>query len=154
MSQNVFEIDVQTLHDLEIFPKYAGEHSVMAIFNNARTIGGQHKLNDIFKQPLTGAYEIEARIDAIKYLKGTDIGFKADKRACDYIEFYLARPAKPASISKIKAVEKKIMYFFTGDNDFYIICRGIKEALILLMALDALAKMPHQSNLPKLLQDL
>jgi len=154
MSQNVFEIDIQTLHDLEIFPKYVGEHSVISIFINASTIGGTDKLNDIFKNPLTDANEIEARINAIKYLQDTDINFKANKRTCDYIEFYLSQPAKPTSISKIKAIEKKAMYFFTGDNDFYIICRGIKETLTLLLALDDLAKTPHQSNLPKLIQEL
>ncbi len=100
MAQRVFEIDLQTRNDLAIFPKYVDEHSVMALFSKVGTIGGRDKLDEIFKNPLTDADEIEQRVDAIKYLRDADTGFKIDKRDCDYIEFYLKQLFQPVSVSK------------------------------------------------------
>jgi DNA mismatch repair ATPase MutS len=137
MAQRVFEIDLQTRTDLAIFPKYVDEHSVMALFGKVGTIGGRDKLDEIFKNPLTDADEIGQRVAAIKYLQDADIRFKIDKRDCDYIEFYLKQLPKPVSISKIKAIEKKAMFFFTGDNDFYVIRRGVENTLQLLNMLDS-----------------
>jgi len=153
MAQSVFEIDLQTRNDLAIFPKYIDEYSVMGLFNKVGTIGGTEKLDQIFKNPLTDADQIKQRVDAIKYLGDGGIGFKIDKRDCDYIEFYLQQQPKPVSVSKIKAIEKKAMYFFTGDNDFYTICRGVENTLQLLYMLDDFSRTTEFDALPALLQN-
>jgi DNA mismatch repair protein MutS len=153
MNQSVFEIDKQTLDDLVIFPNNAYDISVLSLFNHAITFGGRDKLNEIFNNLLTDSGQIKQRINAIKYLQITDIGFKVDKGSCDYIEFYLNRPNKPTSISKIRAIERKAIYFFTGNNNFYIINRGIAYTLALLKVLDDFTKTSDFNTLPKLLQD-
>lgn len=153
MSSGKFEIDRQTLNDLNVFSENGNEYSVFNLFNSTTTFGGHDKLIEIFGNPLTDADELEQRVNAIKYLSEMDIYIEIDKRICDYVEFYLSRPAKPTSVSKIKAIEKKVMYFFTGDNDFYIINKGINDTLSLLKWLIAFTNRLEFNTIPKLLQD-
>jgi DNA mismatch repair protein MutS len=152
MAQSVFELDKQTLDDLAIFPGMAWEHSVLSLFDHTVTIGGKDKLIELFNHPLTNNEQVEQRIDAIKFIGNTGIDFDFNKNACDYIEFYLNQRPKPVSVSKIKAIEKKVMYFFTGDNDFYVINRGVENTLNLLKVLDDLSNATNFDALPKLLQ--
>lgn len=153
MDQSVFEIDKQTLDDLAIFPNMAWDRSVLRLFDHAVTIGGTDKLIELFNHPLTDREEIEQRLDAIKFLGNTTIDFNFNKGTFDFIEFYLNQRPRPVSVSKIKAIEKKVMYFFTGDNDFYIINRGIENTLHLLKVLDHFSNTVNFEALPKLLQN-
>jgi len=152
MNPGVFELDKQTLGDLAIFPDW-DDTSVFGLFNQPVTFGGRDKLKDIFKSPLTDRDQIEQRIEAIKYLSDVDIAFKMDNRLCDYIEYYLSQYNKPTSVSKIKALERKVMYFLTGDIDYYVINQGIASTLELLKMLDDFAVFDSDKALPKLVSD-
>jgi len=153
MSADKFEIDRQTLNDLDVFPDDNNEYSVIRLFSSTSTFGGHDKLVKLFGAPLTDADEVKKRVNAIKYLSETDAGVKIDKRLCDYVEFYLNRPAKPTTVSKIKAIEKKAMFFFTGDNDFYIINKGINDTLSLLKWLTEFTESLDVNISPALLQE-
>jgi DNA mismatch repair protein MutS len=154
MSRESFKIDKQTLDDLSIFPNMAWHHSVLSLFNHETTIGGKDKLIELFNHPLTNSEQVEQRIDAIKFLGNKDISFNFNKRTCDYIEFYLNQNPKPGAVSKIKAIEKKVMYFLYRDNDFYTINSGIKNTLDLLKVLDNFSRSTANFEaLPKLLQN-
>jgi DNA mismatch repair protein MutS len=148
-----FEIDKQTLDDLAILPNGNDDNSVLSLFNQCITFGGRDKLKDIFSNPLTSDEQIDERLEIIKYLQDTDVEFGIDKGACDYIEFYLTQYNKPTSISKIGAWEKKIGFFFTGNNAYYIITRGIAYTLALLKILDEFVKTSDFNSLPKFLQE-
>jgi DNA mismatch repair protein MutS len=150
--KGVFELDKQTINDLAIFPIDADDYSVFNLFNKTSTLGGRDKLIGIFKNPLTNTEEIEQRINAIKYLQSTNTEIEIDKRSCDYIEFYLTRPDKPTSVSKIKTIEKKVMHFFSENNDFYVINKGVEETIALLKVLDNFSRKTHNA-LTKLLEN-
>jgi len=153
MSERKFELDKQTLADLSIFSNFAGDISVLSLFDQAKTIGGGDKLTEIFKHPLTNSEQIEQRIECIKYLANSDTGLSFNREQCDYIEFYLTQQPKPVSFSKIRAIEKKALYFFNGDNDYYVIIRGIENTLHLLKMLDDFISTADFNELPKLLRD-
>ena len=153
MNPGVFELDKQTLDDLAIFPNMAWDRSVLSLFDRAVTIGGKDKLIEIFNHPLTDCEHVVQRIDAIKFLGNTDIDFNFNKGTCDFIEFYVRQLPKPVSVSKVKAIEKKVMFFFNGDNDYYIISRGVENTLHLLKVLDNFCNTANFDALPKLLQN-
>jgi DNA mismatch repair ATPase MutS len=153
MSDPKFELDRQTLADLSIFSNFAGDVSVLSLFDRAKTIGGKDKLSEIFKHPLTNREQIAQRIECIRYLGNTDAGFSFNRDECDYIEFYLNQQPKPVSFSKIKAIEKKALYFFNGDNAYYVVIRGVENTLHLLKMLDDFIRTADFDELPKLLRD-
>ena len=151
MSQTLFEIDKQTLNDLSIFSNFDDADSVLNLFDYTTTIGGKDKLLEVFGQPLADAEQIADRIDTIQHLSNRNIAFAFNRDACDYVEFYLQQQPKPVSVSKIKAIEKEVMYFFTGDNNFYTLKRGVKTTLQLLKMLDDFVGAENFDELPKLL---
>lgn len=150
MSRSRFELDKQTLNDLSIYPDNIHKNSVLQLFDNVITIGGRYKLKEIFDNPLTEAGAIQERIDAMQYLQQATFGFKVDKGACDYIEHYLRQPDKPTTISRFRAIEKKIAYYFTGNSQYYTISRGITYTLELIAELLSFSSITHNA-VPKLL---
>jgi DNA mismatch repair protein MutS len=154
MAQGAFELDKQTLDDLALFTNNRGDNSIFKFFDRAVTIGGSYKLREFFDNPLTDREQIAQRLAAIEHLQRRDIGFKVERGSCDYIEFYLSQHGKPtAAPSKIKAIERKVMYYFTNDSDFYTIHRGIIQTLELLMMLQDIIQNNTPDALPILLQN-
>jgi DNA mismatch repair protein MutS len=153
MDLKAFEIDKQTLDDLAILSNNNDDQSVLSLFKQCTTYDGLDKLKDIFSTPLTSSEQTEQRLDIIKYLQNTNLEFGIDKGSCDYIEFYLTQFNKPTSISKIREVERRIMFFFTGDNTYYVINRGITYTLALLKILDEFTIISDIDSLPKLLKE-
>jgi len=150
MSQSKFELDKQTLNDLSIYPDQIHKNSVLQLFDNVITFGGQYKLKEIFDNPLIEVGAIQERIDALQYLQQATFSFKLDKGACDYIEHYLRQPDKPTTISKFRAVEKRVAYYFTGNSQYYTISRGITYTLELIAELLSFSRITS-NTLPKLL---
>jgi DNA mismatch repair protein MutS len=146
-----FELDEQTLGDLGIYQNGYDGNSILQLFNKTITFGGTDKLRDIFSNPLTDADAINERIAAIKYLQNIDAGFEIDK-GCDFIEFYLTQRNKPQSISPIRAIEKRIVYYFKGNNDYYVIQSGIRYTLQVLAMLRSFTENNAIENLPRVLQ--
>lgn len=147
-----FELDEQTQRDLAIFQSGNDRNSVLNLFNRTITFGGCDKLKEIFDHPLTDAGLIKQRILPIQYLLEVDISFKIEKGPCDFIEFYLSQANKPTSISKIRAIEKRILYYLNNTNEYYIIESGIKYTLQLLNLLGNFTLHHDYNTLPQVLQ--
>ncbi len=62
-----FITDKQTLDDLNLPGKYK-PGSVFSLFNQVNTIGGEKLLEDMFRNPLTNAGEINRCSSIFKYL--------------------------------------------------------------------------------------
>lgn len=150
MTQSKFELDKQTLNDLSIYPDNVHKNSVLQLFDNVITFGGQYKLREIFDAPLTEPGAIRERIDALKYLQQATFSFKLDKGSCDYIEHYLRQPDKPTSVSKFRAFERRIAYYFTGNSQYYTISRGITYTLELIAELLSFSRITNNA-FPQLL---
>lgn len=58
---NKFDIDKQTLTDLNIFDAYGLNKSVFSVFNFTSTIKGNEKLMEIFRAPSTDIQVINER---------------------------------------------------------------------------------------------
>jgi DNA mismatch repair protein MutS len=63
-----FEIDQQTLNDLDIFSRENGETSIFSYFNYSKTVGGRKALKEMIITPSNDFAFLEARQSSIKYL--------------------------------------------------------------------------------------
>ena len=84
-----FEIDNQTINDLNIFPKIKGEDSIFKFFSNTKTSGGQTALIKMMKNPSDDFDLLTSRIEAIEFIQNNNILFQFSEKMLDFIEHYL-----------------------------------------------------------------
>lgn len=127
-----FEIDTQTLEDLDIFSTYRNEESVFSLFDRTETVGGRDMLKHFMHNPLTSATQIRERIEVIAYLQRTDNYIRLSHDDLDFIEHYLRQDNYPTKFSKLRAIEKGISNLLKPTSEYYIISRGVKDCIRLL----------------------
>ncbi len=115
-----FEIDKQTIDDLELFDKARGEKFVFSFFNFAKSIGGKRKLERMFSKPLIDIKLIEERAQNIKDCGESNKDFDIDKEHLDFIEHYLSRQSVPHRFSSVSSYLNALSYRIKPDNEYYI----------------------------------
>lgn len=88
-----FITDKQTLDDLNIPGKYR-QGSVFSLFNRVVTAGGERKLEELFRQPLTDYKEINERTGTLKYFADYPLQFPFVKDEFHIMEEYLSGSLK------------------------------------------------------------
>jgi DNA mismatch repair protein MutS len=127
-----FDIDKQTITDLELFEKNKGDKSVFSLFNYTKSIGGKRRLETIFANPFTGIDLINQRIEIIKGFQDNENDFEIDKECLDFIEYYLFQKNKPSHYSVIDSYIKNVSHSIKPKNEHYIVRRGIRYLIVLL----------------------
>lgn len=129
-----FEVDKQTLKDLEIFDVVRERKSIFGLFNHARSMGGRRKLFNFLLSPSADLNEILERKNAIAFFqKHIPQGMNVDKNALDFSEYYLKHgnyPTRPPS--RFTAIERKIMSYINQSNEYYLVEKGVSSTVDLL----------------------
>ena len=120
-----FDIDNQTINDLELFEKIKGDKSVFSLFNFTTTIGGRECLRNMFSNPFTDKISIEKRIINIRFFLEQTFEIPLDKGSLDFIEHYLSRGNRPVKFSIINSFINK-WFFKKNANEQFVIQRGIR----------------------------
>ncbi|MDF2433766.1 MAG: mismatch repair protein MutS [Mucilaginibacter sp.] len=130
-----FEIDRQTINDLEVFNEARSGISIFTFFDIAKTIGGRKKLIQMMETPSVDINVLTSRRDSIKYFYDNPVNLDINKRSLDFIEHYLAFNTHALTTNFIDAVAKGIRYKFKSNNDQYVISQGISDVFKLLKTL-------------------
>lgn len=126
-----FDIDKQTVNDLELFEKIRGDKSVFSLFNYTKTVGGRECLKNMFSFPFNEKALIENRISTISYFAEQPFDLPVDKEGLNFIEHYLSRGDRPIKFSIFSSFIKK--WFFKRDaNEQFLIQRGIRYLISVL----------------------
>ena len=150
---NKFDIDKQTLTDLNIFEAYGLNKSVFSLFNFTSTIKGNDKLIEIFRTPSTDIKIINERQKVIKYLSNYpgDLGF--DRTNMDFAESYLTQNSKIKLYSRISALTNSVNYFFYPNQGYYLKEKGVKEIIFLLKKLGEVFAGLNDKDKPELVKE-
>lgn len=119
-----FNIDEQTLRDLNVFNEGASSNSIYNIFKYTRTLGGRERLAELMRNPSSDINEITLRRDALAFFHQYKINFDIRNEEFDLISFYLKFDKRRSKSNIIDAV-----YDFAtrnSSNDYYIIKTGLK----------------------------
>jgi DNA mismatch repair protein MutS len=142
---NKFDIDKQTLTDLNIFEVYGLNKSVFSLFNFTSTIKGNDKLIEIFRTPSTDIQIISERQELIRYLSHYSGDLNFDRTNMDFVESYLVQNSKIKSYSRISALSKAVNYFFYPNQAYYLKEKGVREIVFLLKKLgEVFAGLSHE----------
>jgi len=150
---NKFDIDKQTLTDLNIFEVHGLNKSIFSLFNFTFTIKGSDKLSEIFRTPSTDIQIITERQDLIRYLSNYSDDLNFDHTNIDFIESYLVQNSKTKFYSKISALTKSINYFFSPNQAYYVKEKGIGEIISLLKKLNEVFAALDQDIKPVLVKE-
>lgn len=129
-----FEVDKQTLRDLEIFDTFKDGKSIFSLFNFTRSLEGKRRLYNFLSSPMSSIDEITERRDAIAFFQEhLPSGLFVDKNALDFSDYYLKHGNHPTRLpSRFSAIEKRLMSFINQSPEYYLIEKGVSSTVDLL----------------------
>ncbi|MEH3114875.1 hypothetical protein [Pedobacter terrae] len=149
-----FDIDKQTLTDLNIFEDYGLNKSVYSLFNFTSTIKGNDKLMEMFRTPSTDIECINERQELIKYISNYSADFYLDRTDMDFVESYLMQNSKVKSYSIVSALIKSVNYFFYPNQAYYLKEKGITGIIFLLKKVSGIFNLLNDEIKPKLVEKI
>lgn len=137
---DTFLIDNQTIDDLQLFesPKY--NRSVYAYFDYTTTLGGKTRLKELFQTPLRNIYDLQTRVEDLRFLYEEIENISFQKEPMDFIEFYFANSDSPKKYSFFRALKKSIQYQYKKKQEQYNKQRGLIEILDTISFLNELCQ--------------
>ncbi len=132
----IFDIDKQTIRDLELFTDTKNGNSIFSLFNRTATVGGQDTLYEMLNNPVSDLNFLQTRKEEINFFFLNDYHLKIYKRQLDYIEYYLKTRRSPLKDNIIDARFDAISNKIKPSSDYYTITEGIFHIVQLLVDLD------------------
>ncbi len=144
-----FDIDKQTIRDIELFSDKKKKPFVFSFYNQSETKGGQELLFEIFHAPSSDIEFLSNRKKEISFFYDTDCSLKLNSRSIDFIEYYLTIRRVPLKANIIDATYDGLSNRFNPDNDYFVITESIIHITQLLIDLDLFIKSAKTFNLPE-----
>jgi DNA mismatch repair protein MutS len=144
-----FELDKQTIKDLEIFGNEKSTNSIIHCYNCTKTNGGKKHLHGLMYTPLTDINKLKQRSDTIKFIYDSKFELSINSGQFDFIEHYLNLNISALRNNFLDAYIQSISYKLKPLNDYYIIQSGIKQLIFLFKHLDEKLQSLVDSSLPK-----
>lgn len=148
----LFEIDDQTLSDLEIFESSGKGRSLFSLFDLTSTLGGREKLLDIFNQPLVDPAMIKDRQKLLIGLEHLTVKLDINKQSLDLIAYFMAQRDNVKSFTVYRALKDFLL--FRSTQAYYIKQRGVHEILDLIILLNETCLSMDLEKSPLLIQHL
>lgn len=129
-----FNIDKQTLDDLEIFGK-RGNHSVYSIYNHTHTHGGAERLEHLFRYPLSDLKAIDNRSQIIQYFGQShkDFAFTFLPSLFDEAEQYLNNnDIRSRLLPENNTVDQKLKNYFVNGGHYQSLQKGVLSLVEIL----------------------
>jgi DNA mismatch repair protein MutS len=127
-----FDLDKQTIRDLELFPEKRNDKSILSVYNRTATIGGRELLYEVFSSPVNDLVFLQNRQDEINFFVNNDCFFSLNSGQLDYIEWYLRNQRVPLKDNIIDAAYDSVKNKLKPDVDYHTISEGILHILRLL----------------------
>lgn len=148
-----FDIDKQTIRDLELFPEKRNDKSILSIYSKTATIGGRDLLYEVFSNPSTNLGFLQNRKMEIHFFVANDCLIKLNSGQLDYIEWYLRNQRAPLKDNVIDAAYDSVKNKLNPDADYNTIYEGILHIIRLLVKLNEFIEDAKLSQIPGSLEN-
>ena len=128
----LFDIDKQTIRDLNLFEERTNNKSIFSVYNHTATKGGQEKMYKLFRTPVSDLESLQCRKEEINFFFAHDCALKLKSRHLDFIEHYLTNDRVPLRNNIIDAAYDGFLNKLSANGDYWIISNGILHAIRLL----------------------
>ena len=130
-----FDVDKQTIRDLNLFEERTKERSVFSVYNRTATKGGLEMMLKLFRTPVSDIESLQCRKEEIDFFFLHNCVLKLKSRHLDYIEHYLINDRVPLRNNIIDAAYNGFLNKLSADGDYWIISNGILYSIRLLFDL-------------------
>lgn len=132
-----FEIDKQTLKDLEVFSNDDNQNSIYKLFGPTKTAGGRDKLYRLLSFPLTDLNEINERKDIFAFFHNhLPSGLTVDKDALNFADYYLQHAdynSRPPT--RFSAISRMLFDKVNSNGDYFLITEGVRSIIKLIKSI-------------------
>lgn len=119
-----FELDAQTLKDLNIFDERQGG-SISSMFSNTHTVAGRMKVRSMMKSPSNNRESILTRQNMLRLIDSHDIRLRLVNHEMEFIEHYLNFSCKVLGTEWYEVLSIRAQSLFNKDQNLYTISHGI-----------------------------
>ncbi len=144
----LFDIDKQTIRDLNLFEDRTNNKSIFSVYNNTVTKGGQEKMFKLFRTPVSDLEALQCRKAEINFFFVNDCSLELKSRQLDFIEHYLINDRVPLRNNIIDAAYDSLRNKLSANGDYWIISNGILHTILLLADLEVFVKEAESFQLP------
>jgi DNA mismatch repair ATPase MutS len=130
-----FDLDKQTIKDLEIFGDSRSVNTISNFYNQTKTYGGKSYLNQLMKNPITDIHELRQRTELIQFISETGFELKINSGQFEFIGHYQRLNTAPLRNNFVDAFLQNLSYRINPDNNYYIIKSGVQQLVYLLVQL-------------------
>ena len=128
-----FSTDKQTLDELNLLGKFR-QDSVYHLFNQVKTRGGGHLLDQMFRQPLTAAAAINERSQVFRFFQEANRPFAFDVQQLQLMQEYLDVQAAGNPVLVLAGtVIQKWLAVLTRDERYKKKVQGLQATIITLV---------------------
>ncbi|HLO92524.1 MAG TPA: hypothetical protein VK172_15270 [Lentimicrobium sp.] len=146
-----FDIDKQTIRDLELFPERRNDKSILSVYNKTETVGGREFLYKVFSSPVSNRELLENRKNEINFFVNNACSITFNSGQLDFIEYYFRNQKAPLRPNFIDAAADKVKNLFKENNDYYTITQGISHIIRLFGKLKVFINEARMVNVPETL---
>ncbi|MES2061776.1 MAG: hypothetical protein V4456_07640 [Bacteroidota bacterium] len=129
-----FEIDKQTLNDLEIFTSESGD-TIYSFFNACTTVGGRKKLESMMRNPSNDLLLLTERKKIIEFFVVSKLSIPLKNYELEIVEEYLKLNTDHITPNFSSVLKLEIKRSFGTDQDVYKIESGIGHLASLLTSI-------------------
>jgi DNA mismatch repair ATPase MutS len=149
-----FNIDTQTIGDLELFESGHKSGLIYNYFNVVKTIGGRQRLKEMMQLPSAEIDMVERRTASIHFFMTQNMELIVSNSQVDFIEHYLESRLLILKSNPVDITMQHLKSAFTRQEDYYTISTGIKYILFTLKNLSLLVAEMKRHELPTYLSTL
>ena len=143
-----FDLDKQTIKDLEIFVDSRSANSISNFYNQTKTFGGKSYLYQLMKNPITDINELRQRTELIQFISETGFELKINSGQFEFIEHYQRLNIAPLRNNFVDAFLQNLSYRINPNNNYYIIKSGVQQLVYLLVQLKEKFETLNKTDIP------
>lgn len=127
-----FNIDRQSLDELNLMGKYR-QGSVYFLFNEVKTRGGEHLLDQLFRQPLMNEQAINERTAVFRFFQEAALKFPFDPQQLALMHEYTDAAHEQGELNTLLNIwVKKMLSSLTRDERYKNTIQGLQASIITL----------------------
>ena len=143
-----FKIDRQTLDELNLLGKFR-QGSVYHLFNQVKTRGGEQLLDEMFRNPLTNADQINARSSIFRFFQKQALSFPFDVQQINLMREYIdTSSGSSAAMVLLSTVVKKTLASLTRDERYKKNIQGLQATIVTIKRTSGIVELLRNAGGP------